>query len=365
MRILIEGPVYDPSGIGKVTRNLALTLRYFGDVRIKIVSRWGGDLIEVSDLKILKKMEVTPMKKPYYHIQFIRPERCYPNPFAIATIGLCLFETDRIPLSWVIYGKQVNAVWSTSEFNHNTFTKFGLKNKLVPFCGVDPNYYRPNIKPLDNLHRKKFNFISNFEWTPRKGWDILLQAYWREFTPQEKVSLTIKAYFGPKKNRLYILQQIQELKNAMRLKEIPTTIVCTDIIPDDKMPNFYASGDCYVSASRGDGFGLGELEASVSGLPVIAPAWGGDHSYLPKENLISCIVEPVNSKIQIEICPSFLGGLWCKPSVENLKFLLRRAFQRKLLVAKKDKLRKYNWHSLAENIVKELAQIKTKETKGG
>lgn len=32
-----------------------------------------------------------------------------------------------------------------------------------------------------------FKFLSIFKFETRKGWDVLLQAYWQEFAPHEKV----------------------------------------------------------------------------------------------------------------------------------------------------------------------------------
>lgn len=37
-----------------------------------------------------------------------------------------------------------------------------------------------------------FRFLSIFKWEARKGWDVLLQAYLAEFTPDEDVELVIK-----------------------------------------------------------------------------------------------------------------------------------------------------------------------------
>lgn len=357
MKILVEGPIYDPSGLGKIARNLALAFRYISVVRIKPISYWLADPIEVAEYDTLKKLETTIIKGAYFHIQVLPFKKFYHNPHAIATVGLGLFETDRIPKAWVLIAKRVNTVWTTSEFNHRTFGKYGVKNKLVPFCGVDLMDYKPNLIPIKNPYRKKFNFISNFEWSPRKGWHTLLQAYWREFAKDEKVSLTLKTYFGERRNRKYIISQIKQLKRVMGLTEIPTTILCTDIIPDSQMPNFYNSGDCYVSSSRGDGFNLPSLEASSCGLPVIASEWGGDTSYLPKDNLISCEIEPIDSFDQLEICPDMLGHLWGNPSVDNLRHLLRQAFKNKLKSADTKFIKKYGWHNIAENIKGELSRL--------
>ena len=356
MRILIEGPVYDPSGLGKIARKLALHLRYVSLVRIKPLSYWGAKPIKVYEYKILKKLETTILHGKYFHIQVLPFKSLYNNPYA-TTIGLGLFEIDRVPKVWPSIASRLSAIWTTSQFNHDTFKNSGVKNKLVPFCGVDLMDYRPKTTPLEIPPKRKFNFISNFEWTPRKGWLTLLSAYWKEFNREEKVSLTIKTYFGAKINRKFIISQIQQLRKYIGVKEIPTTILCTDMIPEPQMPNFYASGDCYVSSSWGDGFNLPSLEASACGLPVIANGWGGDTSYLPKENLIDSKVENIDSFDQIELCVDMLGGRWARPSMENLRHLLRRAFENKLKPGDKNKLIKYRWHDIAGNIKRELLKM--------
>jgi hypothetical protein len=41
---------------------------------------------------------------------------------------------------------------------------------------------------------KPFQFLSIFKWELRKGWDVLLRAYWSAFKPDDNVLLRIRSY---------------------------------------------------------------------------------------------------------------------------------------------------------------------------
>ena len=42
--------------------------------------------------------------------------------------------------------------------------------------------------------QKKFTFLSTFRWTARKGWDVLLEAYWAAFARDDDVVLKLRTY---------------------------------------------------------------------------------------------------------------------------------------------------------------------------
>jgi len=48
-------------------------------------------------------------------------------------------------------------------------------------------------------------------------------------------------------------------------------VVFKKFLPRDKLPEFYSSIDCYITASTGDTLGLAPLEANACGTPVLAP----------------------------------------------------------------------------------------------
>jgi len=60
--------------------------------------------------------------------------------------------------------------------------------------------FDPAVEPLDfvqafgrsDVQPGDFKFLSVFKWETRKGWDILLKAYFLEFTRQDNVILILK-----------------------------------------------------------------------------------------------------------------------------------------------------------------------------
>ena len=49
------------------------------------------------------------------------------------------------------------------------------------------------------------------------------------------------------------------------------------------MDAIHTAGDCFVSLSKGEGWGLGAFDAGLHGLPVILSRWGGPDDYLPAD----------------------------------------------------------------------------------
>src|SRR5690606_25570307 len=116
-----------------------------------------------------------------------------------AYVGLTMFETDRLPAGWAAACNGMDEVWLPSTFNRETFTRAGVeptKLQVIPF-GLDTAVYNPaTVTPLDIPGRRGFTFLSVFQWSQRKGWDILIKAYLQAFTAADEVCLVIRAYPG-------------------------------------------------------------------------------------------------------------------------------------------------------------------------
>lgn len=69
------------------------------------------------------------------------------------------------------------------------------KIHIVPEA-VDTALFDPErMTPLDAMTSDtSFKFLSVFKWEARKGWDVLLRAYFTEFTGRDNVSLYIRTY---------------------------------------------------------------------------------------------------------------------------------------------------------------------------
>lgn len=77
------------------------------------------------------------------------------------------------------------------EFNRRTFAQAGVEPRkliVIPPC-LDVRDFEPveeeQIRALPASFEGKFVFLSIFDWTYRKGWDLLLRAFLEEFEGQE------------------------------------------------------------------------------------------------------------------------------------------------------------------------------------
>ena len=115
---------------------------------------------------------------------------------ALPVVGATCFETEGLPPSWVAECNAAREVWVPSAFNVRTFSDAGVDPDLlhaVPYP-VDTERLRP--VPRERDPGAPVTFLSVFEWTWRKGWDVLLRAWAEEFAHDEPVRLVVVTYRG-------------------------------------------------------------------------------------------------------------------------------------------------------------------------
>jgi len=174
---------------------------------------------------------------------------------------------------------------------------------------------------------------------PRKGWKILLQAFWTEFSPRENVRLYLHTYLvGSSKSRdaNMILKMIKDYSKSLNLEWdlLPPVVVITDELPIREMPRLYKAADAFVLSSHGEGWGLPIMEAMAMGLPAIATNWSGNVDFMTPDNSFLIEVEEMipaqlnQNNIRLTDTTGHPGSFdkWAKPSVSHLKQLLRQVF---------------------------------------
>src|SRR5262249_2135899 len=138
--------------------------------------------------------------------------------------------------------------------------------------GVDPDRFRPGLAPLALSTSKRVKLLFVGGTIPRKGFDVLLDAYRRAFTRADDVCLVVKD-MGV--GTFYQNQTAGERIHAMQGDpNAPEVLYLTDDLPEDDLPRLYSSCDALVHPYRGEGFGLPVLEAMACGLPVVVTAGG-------------------------------------------------------------------------------------------
>ncbi len=257
------------------------------------------------------------------------------NACHAAHVGFTMFETDRVPELWLPTMNRMDEVWVPTTFGRDVFAAGGVDPALLrvmPLPG-DPRVFHPGVTPLTIGRPAAFTFLSIFEWTFRKGWDVLVRAFLEEFGPEEDVRLLIRSYQGAWIERaggLSIADQFRAFLSKHGLSQSPTRRVefIDHMVPTAEMPSLYRAADAFVLPSRGEGWGQPYLEALLTGVPVIATRWSGHLDFLDEET-----ADLVDIDGLIDVDPAhvvdkafWVGHRWADPSVADLRRCLRRVF---------------------------------------
>uniref|UniRef100_A0A5B7C2R1 Uncharacterized protein n=1 Tax=Davidia involucrata TaxID=16924 RepID=A0A5B7C2R1_DAVIN len=254
-------------------------------------------------------------------------------------IGRTMFETDRVNPEHVRRCNQMDFVWVPTDFHASTFIQSGVDpSKVVKIVQpIDVKFFDPlKYKPLDlssigtlvlgssstNLNlEKEFVFLSVFKWEYRKGWDVLLKSYLKEFSKVDGVALYLltNPYHSDRDFGNKIVEFVKDSDIEKPLEGwAPIYVIDTHIAQID-LPRLYKSANAFVLPSRGEGWGRPLVEAMAMSLPVIATNWSGPTEYLTEENSYPL---PVDRMSEVMEGP-FIGHLWAEPSLDELRSLMR------------------------------------------
>jgi GT2 family glycosyltransferase/glycosyltransferase involved in cell wall biosynthesis len=244
----------------------------------------------------------------------------FPRNSGSYRIGYTMLEVDGVPPHWVRHCNEMDEVWVPSTFNAETFRESGVTRPIhVMPLGLDPQYFNPHI--VGQRDPRRFTFLSIFEWGERKAPEILLRAFSEEFDHSEDVVLLCKVMNND------IAVSVRRQVSEMHLRPGGGRIVISenDMVPTYQLGCLYRSVDCFVSCTRGEGWGMPLLEAMGCGLPVIATDWSAQRDFLSTEVAYPLRVErlvPAHAR-----CPLYAGFRWAEPSLEHLRHLMRHVYE--------------------------------------
>lgn len=198
-------------------------------------------------------------------------------------IARVFWETDKIPGEFADHLKRfADEIWTGSQFNKQAIINAGVDKPIYIIPQAIENVDADAIAPYKTAADGTFRFYSMFEWTMRKNPLALLEAFWTEFQAGEKVSLTIKTYLDnfTREKRAEIDVDISALKARLQLKEYAPLHLYRNLMDRNQIYRFHQSFDCFVSAHRGEGWGIPQMEALLMNKPLISTNCGGIHEYL-------------------------------------------------------------------------------------
>ncbi|WP_227793390.1 glycosyltransferase family 4 protein [Paenibacillus guangzhouensis] len=349
------GPVFDMSGYGNVSRNYIKALESAG-IPVFIHST-GGNHAQISHetRQWLQQVSTTELGDRVIFVRHGLPElfdQHIPVPNVVRNVGITLFETDRIPASWVALCNKMDEIWVPSQFNHKTFAQSGVlpyKLKVVPYAidisVFDPErsylkYHIPGIMPSF-----VFTYIFGFDF--RKGYDLLIQAFCEEFAPYENVMLILKVYIHSNHSSEYVMAEIASNIPPERYQK--QIIIVLESQSHDQLISLYRSTDVYISMDRASGWGMPVMEAMALGIPTIAIRWGGAVEFMNDSN--SFLIEPedrlipVSEKLQLSRPEYYLGHQWVDVKINHVRAAMREAYVNKEKREKVARQAAYDMHT--------------------
>ncbi|MBN4049092.1 glycosyltransferase family 4 protein [archaeon AH-315-M20] len=158
--------------------------------------------------------------------------------------------------------KNIDEAFSVSKYLSNQLWKeSGIKSKVV-YNKIDKKRFNRKVKR--NKVRKKYNLKNN---------KILL--YVGRIAPHKGIHLLLKSFNIIKKqipNAKLIIVGKPTFNNYFRkLKKIANKdVIFTGFVADEKLPDYYADCNIYVTSSLWEGFNLPAAEAQACGKKVVA-----------------------------------------------------------------------------------------------
>jgi glycosyltransferase involved in cell wall biosynthesis len=249
--------------------------------------------------------------------------------------GYCTWETNRLPVDWVkCINGYVNEVWCPSTYNETTFKESGVTKpiRVVPHIFLPhklPNRKMIKITSFSNEEllkdNNRFTFYSIGEMNARKGIDDTIKSFCTAFKESDPVRLILKVHYKDYsyKNKKKCEDMVSDI-----IKEFPShaPIICLfDNMTNNEMLALHSIGDCYVSLTKSEGFGLTIFDAFNYNKKIICTGYGGHMDFLGNSysGLIDYKIGSVNGM------SSFSSNYtedqsWAYPNLDHAVELMRR-----------------------------------------
>lgn len=329
------GPLWDPSGYAEEGRGFVAAIDDAGGDIAGYPVHWTKRTAELDprDVDRLLRNESRPPANDAFVVQHAFPPFFRLSDRPRITVGRTMFETDRIPANWVAPCNLMDEIWVPGDFNIETFTASGVRrDKLWKLPGsIDEVLYAKDHAPLRFAGRRGFNFLSIFDWSRRKAWDVMVRAFVEEFSVDDDVALFLKVHSSIGKETSDLLSELETFvrRDLGRSPDrLPTILLLDDEVPAIDMPSLHLAADCYLMPSRGEGWGRPAMEALAVGVPTIATRWGGQIEFMHDQNsrLVAASMVDVSPQAVAE-AGHFRGHRWAEPSLIDLRAAMREAFE--------------------------------------
>jgi len=264
-----------------------------------------------------------------------------------------VWETDRLPPGWPALLNQTSHVLVPSQWNWEVFRRNGVTSPITVVPHIPETNHDQNKPAFRDLSPADYVFYTVESWTARKAvWDTI-RCYLRAFTATDPVVLVIKTNrvcygrplapavqlpgalarlaerigaFLPGPYQKTTVQQF--LRRILREHRDPARILLIiDELTEEEIHRLHGRGDCYVSLSHSEGWGLGVFEAAHRGKPVIITGYGGQRDFLPEDLAYLLPYTMVPARDETGCAGLTSGQRWSQPSLPDAVRLMKYVFE--------------------------------------
>lgn len=290
------GHFYDHSGYAKANREVLL--RVANSIRVGVAQRGISQESLCVDDYTRRRLDVHAAtvvgdRAPLVRFYTPQDEDTFSDRYRICWTML---ETHpKVHPDFIrLLNENYHEVWTPTRWNLEVFKNSGLKipGHVTPL-GVDPGVYRVGVvrpRPRARLLTtrragaieppKGLGYLTVCQPTFRKGLDVLIRAW--EDAGRQDASLVIYTGNHEKLDAWGAApwRWVDPEKAKTRIYHM------TGRRTEIEMAQLYRSMDCYITATRGEGFNLPLIEAAACGLPVIVPYHTSHMEILTKQDRV-------------------------------------------------------------------------------
>lgn len=366
--MLIEGPFETDYSLAIVNRRLALAMTRLGHTielhqRDNTTDYAPGPAFMAEFPELARRfIASTATSREAVHSRYIYPPYTDRMIGPVKAIHCYGWEESSFPAEYVqSFNRELDVITVMSTYVRDVLVQNGVTVPVeVVGLGADHILEAP-AESVSCFEADRFYFVHVSSCFPRKGADVLVEAFCREFRRGERVSLVIKTFSNPHNEIEKIVADA-----FRRFPDHAPAAIVFDSYSQGQMRALLEGASCLVAPSRGEGFGLPVAEAMLLGTPVIATMHGG-HADL-------CAPEwcwPVEFELQAARTHLSEGkSFWAEPDENSLRLRMREVFEcpgetvrRKTERARHHVAERFTWDQVAERHAEVCAGVLEKKTR--
>jgi glycosyltransferase involved in cell wall biosynthesis len=242
-----------------------------------------------------------------------------------------MWETSELPADMYEHFPQFDKILVPCAHNKDLFSQYH-DNVSVCQLGIDTSFWRPCEVPKND----KFRFVAGGSSWQRKGLDLVVAAF-------QRLNL---------KDAELVVKITPEIRGEPPEISSPNIRLVESWLSLQQEYDLYATADCFVAASRGEGFGLMPLQTIAMGIPTVMTDMTGHKEFA---HLASTLVDaPPKPAVHGRV---WNVGNWYEADVDDLAQAMldqynNREQNRKTAIARASEVSAFTWNKSAQKMVR-------------